>query len=73
MDVTGNVGQFVDLVGEANFYREYEVAVQAYNSEGFGPMSPISVIRSAMGCEYSFFEPTVALLTFNSFLFDGKL
>ena len=51
IDVPGNVGRFVDLVGETNFYREYEVTVQPYNSIGLGPMSPVSVIRSAMGCK----------------------
>ena len=35
-------------VGEVNFYKEYEVAVQAFNDIGEGPMSPIAVIRSAM-------------------------
>ena len=35
-------------VGEVNFYKEYEVAVQAFNDIGEGPMSPIPVIRSAM-------------------------
>ena len=47
--VVGNVGWYVKLVGEQNFYLEYEVAVQAFNDIGDGPLSPIVVIRSAMG------------------------
>lgn len=49
VNITGNVGIYVKLVGEKNYYLEYEVAVQAFNKIGFGPMSPIVVIRSAMG------------------------
>ncbi|ELT90327.1 hypothetical protein CAPTEDRAFT_180331 [Capitella teleta] len=45
----GDISRYVDLVGEPNFYREYEVTAQAYNDQGFGPVSPISIIRSAMG------------------------
>ncbi len=43
----------VKTVGEDNFYRQYEVAVQAFNKEGAGPLSPIAVIRSAMKSEWS--------------------
>lgn len=46
---TGNVGHHVKLVGEQNFYLEYEVTVQAFNRIGLGPLAPIVVIRSAMG------------------------
>jgi len=48
-EVPGNEGRTVFLVGEQNFYREYEVNVQTYNDEGDGPMSPTVTIRSAMG------------------------
>ena len=47
----GNVARHVVLVGESNFYKEYEVAVRARNDVGEGPLSPNVVIRSAMGCK----------------------
>ena len=46
--MTGVHARYVKTVGEVNFYKEYEVAVQAFNDLGDGPMSPIAVIRSAM-------------------------
>ena len=48
----GESARYVVLVGEDNFYRQYEVAIRAFNDEGFGPMSPVVTIRSAMGCKY---------------------
>ena len=47
-----NTGRYVYLVGELNYYKLYQVAVQAFNEFGYGPMSPVVMIRSAMGCEY---------------------
>ena len=44
----GPRARHVKTVGEVNFYKEYEVAVQAFNDIGEGPMSPIAVVRSAM-------------------------
>lgn len=36
------------LVGKDNFYKPYDVAVQAANEKGMGPMSDVVTIRSAM-------------------------
>ena len=41
----------VILVGEHNFYRQYDVAVQVFNSMGAGPVSNTVRIRSAMSCK----------------------
>ena len=46
-----NQGGYVLLVGENNFYSQYEVALRAFNAKGMGPMSDIVRVRSAMGCK----------------------
>ena len=46
----GETARYVVLVGEDNFYKEYEVAVRAFNDMGEGPLSPVATIKSAMGC-----------------------
>ncbi|KAK3105542.1 hypothetical protein FSP39_000096 [Pinctada imbricata] len=38
-----------DARGEINFYRLYEVKIQAYNDAGIGPNSSVAFIYSAMG------------------------
>ncbi|XP_041372375.1 contactin-like [Gigantopelta aegis] len=45
--VDGNYGKFVNLVGDENYYLEYEVMVQATNNLGMGPNSTIETIFSA--------------------------
>ena len=45
------MARYVVLVGESNYYDEYEVAVKARNDIDEGPISPTVVIRSAMGCK----------------------
>lgn len=59
----------MDLVGEQNFYREYEVQVQAMNSEGMGPRSEVAIIRSAMGCK-SYCNVTICSFLALHFCFD---
>lgn len=48
----GDQARYVVLVGEDNYYNDYEVAVRAINDEGAGPLSPAVTIKSAMGCEW---------------------
>ena len=51
----GEQARFVVLVGEDNYYRDYEVAVKAVNDMGEGPLSPVVTIKSAMGRKCPFF------------------
>ncbi|KAK3583433.1 hypothetical protein CHS0354_025554 [Potamilus streckersoni] len=44
-----NIGLYVHLVGEKNFYLQYEVTVAAFNDLGPGPNSTITIIYSAEG------------------------
>ncbi|XP_060587975.1 contactin-like [Ruditapes philippinarum] len=45
----GNVTQHYETVGTDNFYLLYKVRIQAYNKEGYGPMSDYYNIYSAEG------------------------
>ncbi|XP_025082373.1 contactin-like [Pomacea canaliculata] len=45
--VTGRTNSYVALVGEENFYLEYEVKVGAFNSLGNGPNTTVYIIMSA--------------------------
>ena len=49
----GDTSRFVYTVGENNFYREYDVAVLAFNAVGNGPISDTARIRSAMARKYT--------------------
>ncbi|UYV67456.1 CNTN3 [Cordylochernes scorpioides] len=47
LKVRGNVGHFVEFVGDENYYLQYTVRVQAINRIAPGPISPPVVIYSA--------------------------
>ena len=48
----GSVGQLVILVGQDDFYLEYDILVQAFNDIGDGPLPPLVNVRSAMGSKW---------------------
>ena len=52
-EIEENVGTYVHLVGSQNWYRDYDIAIQAFNEWNngrvYGPRSPLVTIKSAMG------------------------
>ncbi|KAL3862128.1 hypothetical protein ACJMK2_008118, partial [Sinanodonta woodiana] len=47
--LNGNMGEYSHIVGEQNYYLEYEVMVAAFNTFGAGPNSSIALVYSAEG------------------------
>ncbi|XP_046576744.1 contactin-like [Haliotis rubra] len=65
VDVFGRIGTTTITVGDKNYYLEYEVMVEAFNSLGRGPNSTVSVIYSAESLPYA--TPTnIWIDTFNA-------
>ncbi|XP_048236575.1 contactin-like [Haliotis rufescens] len=53
VNVTGRIGTVTVVVGDQNYYLEYEVMVEAFNRLGPGPNSTVAVIYSAESLPYA--------------------
>ncbi|XP_067685752.1 contactin-like [Haliotis asinina] len=53
VDIFGRIGTTTVVVGDENYYLEYEVMVEAFNTLGRGPNSTVSVIYSAESLPYA--------------------
>ena len=52
VNASGDASYLSILVGKDNYYMPYDVAVQACNEKGEGPISPQVTLRSAMRSKY---------------------